>query len=69
MCCGGTLTGIFFMFTLPGMLVSGIIVRNIHAFPTWLAAIANALLYYLLGNLLWKLIASIAGQAKDINLN
>jgi hypothetical protein len=60
MCCGSTFTGILFMFTLPGMIVSGIIVGNIHAFPTWTAAIVNAILYYVLGSALWKFAAFMA---------
>jgi hypothetical protein len=69
MCCGGTLTGTFFMFTLPGMFASGMIVGNIHAYPTWLAAIVNALLYYVLGSLLWKVITSVARRMRGINSN
>jgi hypothetical protein len=69
MCCGGMLTGIFFMFTLPGMFASAIIVGNIHAYPTWLAGVVNALLYYFLGSLLWRLIASIAMRVKGIDSN
>lgn len=69
MCCGGTLTGIFFTFTLPGMFASAMMVGNIHAYPTWLAAIVNALLYYLLGSLLWKLVTFLARRMKRINSN
>jgi hypothetical protein len=69
MCCGGTITGILFTLTLPGMLTSAILTGNVHAFPMWPAAIVNALLYYLLGSLLWKLIASIVRRGKRIDSN
>jgi hypothetical protein len=64
MCCGSALTRVFFTLTLPGMLASGIIVRNIHAYPTWLAAIVNALMYYFVGNWFWKLMASAIRRIK-----
>jgi hypothetical protein len=69
MCCGGKITGILFMFTLPGMLASGIIVRNPHDFPTWLAAMVNALLYYFAGSLLWRLATSVTRRMKGNDSN
>jgi len=41
MCRGSTFTGILFMFTLPGMFASAVIVGNIHAYPTWMAALVD----------------------------
>jgi hypothetical protein len=69
MCCGGTVRGILFMFTFPGMIASGLIVQNIHDFPTWLSAIINALLYFILGGWIWKLIASGVMRVKAKNSN
>jgi hypothetical protein len=64
MCCDGTIKAIFFIFTIPGMIASGMLTGNIHAFPTWPAAIVNSLLYYFLGSLLWRLIVSVIRWGK-----
>jgi len=69
LCCGSTFAGILFMFTLPGMIVSGMIVGNIHDFPTWIAAIVNAILYYVLGSSLWKFAAFMAKRTNRSELN
>ena len=69
MCCGSVLTRIFFMFTIPGMLASAMIVGNIHAFPTWIGALANALFYYFLGSSIWIFAAFVARRMKRNNSN
>jgi hypothetical protein len=69
MCCGGTLAGILFMFTLSGMLASAMIVGNIHNSPTWIAALANVLLYFFLGSSVWKFVTFVASRTKRNNSN
>jgi hypothetical protein len=69
MCCGGTIAGIFFTFTLPGMLVSGIVVGNVHAYPLWIAVLANAALYFFLGSSLWRFAAFVANRLKRYSPN
>ena len=69
MCCGGTITRICFILTFPGMFASAMLAGNIHAYSTWPAAIVNALLYYFLGGLLWKLIASVVRPVKLFSSN
>jgi hypothetical protein len=38
---------IIVVLLLPGMLASGILSGNIHAFPLWMTAMANLAIYFL----------------------
>ena len=40
----------------PGMFASMALSGNVHAFPLWLAAVANSLFYFGLTLLIWKVL-------------
>ena len=48
--------GFLIVLLLPGMFVSMALCGNMHAFPLWLAALANTLFYFGLTLMVWKII-------------
>jgi hypothetical protein len=46
--------GFLVPFLVPGMLVAVMLSGNVHAFPMWIAALANAILYYSIVQIVWS---------------
>lgn len=49
------LLGSLIPLLVPGMLVAAMLGGNVHAFPMWVAALANAIFYYFLVQIVWSI--------------